>query len=364
MEEEKVTDPIENLITKIDKAATTDEDKKKRSVLKEALNSLKKMPDNLSEADTVIASGQIMKARGAVDWLAEGLRKEVLAELDRREKTVAVPMKQHLKKLTDRVKGIVAQDGVSHKAIAIGVCVFLLIVFLAAGLPLLLNALKAKKDIKKADATLTDQITSRIGKDVGALERRGVSLVGGSDTLQKQAVESKVLTYTLAFKVGAVNSDSDIGNGREFVLLQRKEAAGNRPTFTITADAQMRQLKVGLKKSGSGDMCIFEAEDLPLYRWTVIHVVFNNHPEYRTTHIFIDGKLMKIGNHGTCAGDVADQTGDTIKYGTSSMLDIQYAKVVPRTLMLDEITAEATGIIKDINQFFLDKLMNELQCAL
>ena len=294
----------------------------------------------------------------AGDWVGSPLREELDAVLAAALKETAGQAGAVWRR---RLAGMVKSGEGRGKLIAIGVGVFVVVVFLGAGLPLLLNALKSKRDEKTADASIEESVGSHlVAKEDGLESRtalRGASLVM---TPGLAAKADRAVTYTLALRVGG---SGDIDGAGELLVMQRTPSDSIVSAFTVYADPQMRRLKVFLKKEAGG-YCAFIAEDLPLYRWCVVHVVFNNTPQYRTTHVFVDGKLLKVGNHDTCEGGIANQAGDTLRVGGNQVLEVQYLKVVPRTLMQDEIKAEAADIVADINQYYMDQLMLQMQCAL
>lgn len=302
-----------------------------------------------------IEAGNAAEARqlAADAWLDEALRKELSEALQQQPQ--APPG------IASAVKKMGTKEGWSPAMIAGAVGVFLLLVFLGAGLPLLLNALKSRKDERVAKESVSDALSSQLKPSDNGIESKA-RLQGSSQELDENvaARTDRVVTYTIALRIGG---SGDIDNTRELVVMQRTERNSIVSSFTLYADPQLRQLKVFMKKAAGG-YCTFAAEDLPLYRWCVVHVVFNNTETYRSTHIFIDGKLLKVGRHDTCEGGVANQTGNTIKFGANSMLEVQYFKAVPRTLMQDEIKKEAASITADINRFYMDQLMLSMQCAL
>jgi hypothetical protein len=302
------------------------------------------------------SAGRALKLLG--DWLGSPLKEQLEEELVDAQKTTAEKAGSVWK---NRLTGLLKSGMGRGKLIAIGVGVFVVVVFLGAGLPLLLNALKSKRDDKTAVASLEESVGSHlVSKEEGLESRtalRGASLVM---TPGLTAKADRAVTYTLALRIGG---SGDIDGAGELLVMQRTPSDSIVSAFTVYVDPQMRRLKVFLKKEAGG-YCAFVAEDLPLYRWCVVHVVFNNTPQYRTTHVFIDGKLLKVGNHDTCEGGVVNQAGDTLRVGGNQVLEVQYLKVVPRTLMQDEIKAEAASIVADINQYYMDQLMLQMQCAL
>lgn len=302
------------------------------------------------------AAGRALKLLG--DWMGAELKEDVEGELVDAQIETA---KQAGSVWKDRLAGLVKSGSSRGKLIAIGVGVFVVVVFLGAGLPLLLNALKSKRDEKTAAASLEESVGSHLVAKEDGLESR--TALRGSSLVMTPGLAAKAdraVTYTIALRVGG---SGDIDGTGELLVMQRTPSDSIVSAFTVYADPQMRRLKVFLKKEAGG-YCAFIAEDLPLYRWCVVHVVFNNTPQYRTTHVFIDGKLLKVGNHDTCEGGVSNQAGDTLRVGGNQVLEVQYLKVVPRTLMQDEIKAEAAAIVADINQYYMDQLMLQMQCAL
>ena len=333
-------DAIVEKIKKLTLAAA--EDNAKRTNLLEAIEAAKGAP-----------TPELQKLVADATWLDDALRKELGEALQ--------PQQQQQPGVVAAVKNLGKKEGWSPAMIAGAVGVFLLLVFLGAGLPLLLNALKSRKDERVAKESVSDAMSSQLKPSDNGVENKA-RLQGSSIELDENvaARTNSVVTYTIALRIG---TSGDIDNTRELVVMQRNEKNSIVSSFTLFADPQLRQLKVFLKKAAGG-YCTFAAEDLPLYRWCVVHVVFNNTETYRSTHIFIDGKLLKVGRHDTCEGGVANQSGNTIKFGSNNMLEVQYFKAVPRTLMQDEIKKEAASITADINGFYMDQLMLSMQCAL
>ena len=292
------------------------------------------------------------------DWLTSPLREELAAELEATLQRMAGDVGNVWKR---RMASVVEKGGGRTKVIAVGVGVFVIVVFLGAGLPLLLNALKSKRDESTAAASVADAVGSHIRAKEDGLESR--TAMRGTNLVMTPGLKdatASVVTYTIALRIGG---SGDIDKTDDMLVMQRTPSTDSNATFSVFANPRTRQLKVYQKKKVSGN-CVFVINDLPLYKWCVVHVVFNNMPLYQTTHVFIDGKLLKVGNHNTCESGVANQSGDTIRFGPKTMLEVQYFKAVPRTLMQDEIKTEAAAIVADINQFYMDQLMLQMRCAL
>jgi hypothetical protein len=260
-----------------------------------------------------------------------------------------------------------------NMTLVIGAVILIAIVIVGAGVPILLTYLKNKKKKGGAGVKIGVPLVKDLTYEVPSPVDR-YTLSTTQDTFKQS---NGVCTYTLAYNVGSLNPDR---NTSTFVLARANIGAGISDANALSAavmrmrldhTANMMYLEL---RTREGTYCSFPVEDVPLYRWAVMHVVFNNTPNFKIAHVYIDGELVKLCHLFMCTGDLVSHDGNTVMFGKDMMINgstastnndivFKYFKYAAYTLQPDEIAYEAKSLLSSIHKAIAADLAKQNACT-
>lgn len=176
-------------------------------------------------------------------------------------------------------------------------------------------------------------------------------------------------TYTIGVNIHNLYNSS---TGK--VLLGRGSGNGGMDQdFAIYIDKQYNDLLLAFNTNKEGvasigdKYCIFRVENIPIYRWTVFHLVVDM--DMRTAKIYIDGDLRKVCNLFACSSTINAHKATTFNAGrildnsnnfqTASPSFANYGAIYVRTRAMnpDEIVNEAKLLLDRLSE--LQRLANK-----
>ena len=299
----------------------------------------------------------------------EVLKKQFIATISELEKDISDSLVTYYKaqnKLSERAISTLG----GRKGMIIGIVLLVSILLMGAGIPIVVYFLKRRNGDNVATVTknISTSLVPNMGFDVQPPS------VGGSYTLNtNQLLYSKsnnVCTYTSVLNIG--NLESTDGN---HILFARTSSTNNgidSAVMRLRLDTTVNNVFLDLKQS-DGNYCTFTIEDVPMYRWFVVHIVYNNTTNYNIAQIYIDGSLVKLCHLFLCQQPLAPHDGNMFLFGqeysgtgsNSSPMNIQnqYFKYASYTMQPDEIASEARSLSKQLNAQIKQQLKDMNACS-
>ena len=244
--------------------------------------------------------------------------------------------------------------GGSHSVLLWGIVVLVVIVLVGAGIPITMNIIKSRaKTATSAISNLSARLVPGMGYDLSA--------VGGYNTLSPGQAAYKttndVCTYTVVMNISSLENVP----ANDHVLFARGNG-GNSPAneiMRVRLDDNVNTGYIDFAQTGATSWCTYTIEDVPMYRWFVMHIVYNNTPAYKIAQVYIDGNLVNLCHLFLCPQALASHDGDTVIFGqeqpksggagtTMTNVAYKYFKYASYTMQPDEIAGEASSLLSQI----------------
>ena len=258
------------------------------------------------------------------------------------------------------------------KALIVGIMLLVAIVLVGAGIPIALNLMKRSNASQAAvPTTISVPLVPSQGFDVQS--------PGGTAPVPTQyATSNSICTYTLLMNIGSLEPQASSATAAAGAATAAAGAATAAPAHVLFARTTQADTSLGspvmrvrldenvnrafvefaLKAPASPEstFCTFTVEDVPMYRWFVMQIVYNNTAAYRVANVYIDGQLVKLCHLFLCPSALMDHNGDTVVFGKElpsgnamSNVAFKYFKYASYTMQPDELASEATKLLGDIN---------------
>ena len=257
-----------------------------------------------------------------------------------------------------------------RKGLIIGIVLLVSILLMGAGIPIVVYFLKNKNG--NSGSTPAKNISVSLVPNMG-FDVQPPS-VGGSYTLNTNQISyaksNNVCTYTSVLNIGDLESTDGT-----HVLLARTSSSNNdidSAIMRLRLDTTVNNAFIDFKQT-DGNYCTFTIEEVPMYRWFVLHIVYNNTTNYNIAQIYIDGGLVKLCHLFLCQQPLAPHDGDKFLFGqeyggtgtSSSPMNIQnnYFKYASYTMQPDEIASEARSLTMQLNKQIKQQLKDLNACA-
>ena len=221
------------------------------------------------------------------------------------------------------------------------------IVLVGAGIPITMNILKNRASgATAALANLSAKLVPNMGYDLSA--------VSGQYTLdpsqQAYATTNDMCTYTLSSLEAKPDSDH--------VLFARGNA-GAASVMRVRQDDNVNTGYIDFAQKGASTWCTYTIEDVQMYRWFVMHIVYNNTAAYKIAQVYIDGNLVNLCHLFLCPQSLTTHDGDTVFFGqeqpkaggTASIMTnvaYKYFKYASYTIQPNAIVGEASTLLSQI----------------
>jgi len=244
--------------------------------------------------------------------------------------------------------------GGSRSVLLWGIVVLVAIVLVGAGIPITMNIIKNRaKGATAALSSLSAQLVPDMGYDL--------SSVGGYYTLNtSQAAYAKtndVCTYTVVMNISSLENSPT----SDHVLFARGNG-GNSPSaevMRVRLDDKVNTGYIDFAQTGASSWCTYTIQDVPMYRWFVMHIVYNNTAAYKIAQVYIDGSLVNLCHLFLCPQALVSHDGDTVIFGqeqpksggagtTMTNVAYKYYKYASYTMQPDEIAGEASSLLSQI----------------
>lgn len=195
---------------------------------------------------------------------------------------------------------------------------------------------------------------------LGILDVRSSSFASGVSLVEMSSLKTENITQ-LTYTIG-VNMYNLYNSTTGKVLFARGDTSdGRSQDFAIYIDKQYNDLLLAFNTNNTsgtsiGDKyCIFRVENVPIYRWTVFHLVYDI--GLRTAKFYVDGDLRKVCNLFACSQGVRNHASK--KFSAGKILNssenfaepdpkfANYGALYVRTRAMDppEIAAEASLLL-------------------
>lgn len=258
--------------------------------------------------------------------------------------------------------------------IIVGIALVGIILF-GAGIPIIISYFRRKKNSKEPKDA---DITLPVGKNMGFTVAESL-LVGGkhimtSDQTKYQS-SNDMCTYTILMNMNRLSATND-----EQILFARSmyensdSVALRQPVLKVRLDKEVNRMFVEFAQEGGGNKpqyCTFTIDDVPMYRWFVLHIVYNNTPKYKVAHVYFDGGLVKLCHLFLCPSPLKRHDGNTMFFGwqngnpASTRLPeakFKYFKYSNYTLQPDDIAKEASSLLSAVSRQ-IKAIQKEVGCS-
>lgn len=138
-------------------------------------------------------------------------------------------------------------------------------------------------------------------------DESGWSLTGSRDVTGLPQTPSAQLSYTIGINIHNVYNTS---SGK--ILFSRGGDGTNVDTqnMIVFLDKNYNDVLVAFKTNNangafSEKFCIFRLENVPIYRWTVLHIIVDQ--DTKMAKLYIDGQLRKLCNLFSCTNNIIDR---------------------------------------------------------
>lgn len=219
-----------------------------------------------------------------------------------------------------------------------------------------------KRQKKKNGAAAGNTISSKKGKS-GAYEINSLTNIYGAPPAQPDLASiTDVCSYTLLVNM----NDVDEANADTRSLLFRRKyqppgtpAPAPANVIEIECHPKMRQMRVQFRTQEAAQaegtsFCTFIIDDLPLYKWFVVHVVVNS----TNAKLYINGSLVRNFYLHTCGFIVHAQKGEALEFpqrnnneptAENAFVKLRYFKAHPGELDELRVRGEAMELLKEVN---------------
>lgn len=224
-----------------------------------------------------------------------------------------------------------------------------------------------RKKLKKQQGSAAS-ITSKKSK-TGAYEITNLTSIYGKRPNETDVSSFKgECSYTFLVSMVDVDESSSSTSEAAAVLFTRKvakAAAGatssvsHVPVISISCFPRLRKLELRFaSRDATPVYCSVEIEDLPLYKWFVLHAVVTD----TNAKMYINGRMVRNFYTHTCGFMVESQAGTHLEFPAkaqaaaaagvdlpSPFLQLRYFKLHPGLLDEAAVTSEASELLQEVS---------------
>lgn len=253
-------------------------------------------------------------------------------------------------------------NGGKSSVMLVGIAL-VVIIMLGAGIPIVINYFKRKNASKEPHDT---DISLPVAKDMGFTAAESL-LTGGRHIMTSDQIKyrssNELCTYTVLMNLNRLSATDD-----QQIIFARSSydnsdtTALRQPVMKVRLDKEVNRMFIEFAQDGGGNnpqFCTFTIDDVPMYRWFVMHIVFNNTPKYKVAHVYFDGGLVKLCHLFLCPAPLQRHDGNTLYFGWQQGAGapqrlpearFKYFKYATYTMQPDDIAKEASSLLAAVGR--------------